>query len=108
MVDGEVLIWQDGDAPAPFADLQKRIGRKTLSSKLLAELPAVLLAYDLLELDGVDLRALPQHERRALLETLVTGAGQAAAAHLAAGHGRQLGRRWRTCAPSRARAASKA
>jgi DNA ligase 1 len=73
VVDGEVLIWTEGDAPAPFADLQKRIGRKTLSSKLLAELPAVLLAYDLLELDGVDLRSLPQHERRALLETLVTG-----------------------------------
>jgi DNA ligase-1 len=78
VVDGEVLIWTGGDegsafTPAPFADLQKRIGRKTLSSKLLAELPAVLLAYDLLELDGVDLRALPQHERRALLETLVTG-----------------------------------
>jgi DNA ligase-1 len=73
VVDGEVLIWTSGDAPAPFADLQKRIGRKTLSAKLLAELPAVLLAYDLLELDGVDLRGLPQHERRALLETLVTG-----------------------------------
>jgi DNA ligase-1 len=73
VVDGEVLIWTGGDSPAPFADLQKRIGRKTLSNKLLAELPAVLLAYDLLELDGVDLRALPQHERRALLETLVTG-----------------------------------
>jgi len=73
VVDGEVLIWTGGDAPAPFADLQKRIGRKTLSSKLLAELPAVLLAYDLLELDGIDLRSLPQHERRALLETLVTG-----------------------------------
>jgi DNA ligase-1 len=76
VVDGEVLIWTSGDAPAPFADLQKRIGRKTLSAKLLAELPAVLLAYDLLELDGVDTRALPQHERRALLETLVTGAAQ--------------------------------
>ena len=76
VVDGEVLIWTTGDSPAPFADLQKRIGRKTLSSKLLAELPAVLLAYDLLELDGVDTRALPQHERRALLETLVTGAAQ--------------------------------
>jgi DNA ligase-1 len=73
VVDGEVLIWKGEDAPAPFADLQKRIGRKTLGSKLLAELPAVLMAYDLLELDGVDLRALPQHERRALLETLVTG-----------------------------------
>jgi DNA ligase-1 len=76
VVDGEVLIWTTGDAPAPFADLQKRIGRKTLSAKLLAELPAVLLAYDLLELDGVDTRTLPQHERRALLETLVTGAAQ--------------------------------
>jgi DNA ligase-1 len=76
VVDGEVLIWQGAPganvAPAPFADLQKRIGRKTLPPKLLAELPAVLLAYDLLELDGVDLRTLPQHERRALLETLVT------------------------------------
>jgi DNA ligase-1 len=77
VIDGEVLIWLDGESanstPAPFADLQKRIGRKTLSSKLLAELPAVLLAYDVLELDGVDTRTLPQHERRALLETLVTG-----------------------------------
>jgi DNA ligase-1 len=76
VVDGEVLIWLGADSPAPFADLQKRIGRKTLTTKLLAELPAVLLAYDLLELDGVDLRALPQHERRALLETLVTGAAK--------------------------------
>ncbi|UOD30639.1 ATP-dependent DNA ligase [Massilia violaceinigra] len=71
VVDGEVLIWTAEDTPAAFADLQKRIGRKTLSSKLLAELPAVLVAYDLLEQDGVDLRAVPQHERRALLEALV-------------------------------------
>ncbi|QOY93433.1 ATP-dependent DNA ligase [Massilia sp. UMI-21] len=70
VLDGEVLIWQPGlEAPAPFADLQKRIGRKTLSGKLLAELPAVLCCYDLLEFGGVDLRALPQHERRALMET---------------------------------------
>ncbi|MGI4716807.1 MAG: ATP-dependent DNA ligase, partial [Janthinobacterium lividum] len=65
VLDGEVLIWQPGcEAPAPFADLQKRIGRKTLSAKLLNELPAVLCCYDLLEFGGVDLRALPQHERR--------------------------------------------
>ncbi len=69
VLDGEVLIWQsDSAVPSPFADLQKRIGRKTLSAKLLAELPAVLCCYDLLELNGVDLRQLPQHERRALLE----------------------------------------
>lgn len=71
VIDGEILVWQEGDVPAPFAALQKRIGRKTLSSKLLAELPAVLVAYDLLERDGVDLRALPQHERRVLLEQMV-------------------------------------
>ena len=72
VLDGEVLIWQPGcEAPAPFADLQKRIGRKTLSAKLLSELPAVLCCYDLLEFGGVDLRALPQHERRALMETEV-------------------------------------
>ena len=72
VLDGEILIWQRGaDGPAPFAELQKRIGRKTLSAKLLAELPAVLVAYDVLELDGVDVRSLPQHQRRALLETLV-------------------------------------
>ena len=77
VLDGEVLIWQPGSGvPAPFADLQKRIGRKTFSAKLLAELPAVLCCYDLLELDGVDLRGLPQHERRALLETEIEKAGQ--------------------------------
>jgi DNA ligase-1 len=76
VLDGEVLIWQPGcDAPAPFADLQKRIGRKTLSAKLLGELPAVLCCYDLLEFGGVDLRALPQHERRALMELEVAAAG---------------------------------
>ncbi|AKU24379.1 ATP-dependent DNA ligase [Massilia sp. NR 4-1] len=71
VVDGEILVWREGDVPAPFADLQKRIGRKTLSTRLLAELPAMLVAYDLLEQDGRDLRSLPQAERRARLEALV-------------------------------------
>ncbi|MFZ6708787.1 ATP-dependent DNA ligase [Undibacterium sp. TC9W] len=69
-IDGEILVWTE-DRPAPFADLQKRIGRKSLTAKLLSELPAVLVAYDLLELEQADLRHLPQHERRALLEKLV-------------------------------------
>ncbi|MES2259052.1 MAG: ATP-dependent DNA ligase [Pseudomonadota bacterium] len=71
VIDGEILVWRAGDAPAPFADLQKRIGRKVVGAKLQSELPAVLVAYDLLECEGVDLRPLPQHERRALLEQLV-------------------------------------
>lgn len=71
VLDGEILIWHSGPAPAPFADLQKRMGRKQVSARLLGELPAVMVAYDLLELDGRDLRELPQAERRMLLEQLV-------------------------------------
>jgi DNA ligase-1 len=71
VIDGEILIWHGGHAPAPFAALQKRMGRKQVSARLLGELPAVLVAYDLLELDGRDLRDLPQAERRMLLEQLV-------------------------------------
>jgi DNA ligase-1 len=71
VIDGEILVWAEGDVPAPFAALQKRIGRKLLGAKLLAEFPAVLVAYDVLELDGVDVRQLPQRERRVLLEKLV-------------------------------------
>jgi DNA ligase-1 len=78
VIDGEILVWRSGagdykaaDVPAPFADLQTRIGRKTLSKKLLADTPVVLVAYDLLEQDGIDLRARPQAERRERLEALV-------------------------------------
>ncbi|MFT3720506.1 ATP-dependent DNA ligase [Pseudorhodoferax sp.] len=74
VLDGEILVWPDGaPQPAPFAPLQQRIGRKTLTRKLLAELPARFVAYDLLELDGADCRALPQRERRTLLERLLAG-----------------------------------
>jgi len=69
VVDGEILVWLPGEPqPRPFADLQKRLGRKTLTPKLLRELPVVLVAYDLLEHAGQDLRAQPQQARRALLE----------------------------------------
>ncbi|TBU89025.1 ATP-dependent DNA ligase [Phytopseudomonas dryadis] len=55
----------------PFALLQQRIGRKTLSRKLLEEVPVALLGYDLLEWQGADWRSRPQHERRAQLERVI-------------------------------------
>ena len=55
----------------PFALLQQRIGRKTLSRKLLEEVPVAVLAYDLLEWQGDDWRSRPQHARRAQLERVV-------------------------------------
>lgn len=70
VVDGEILAWGDGK-PQKFMALQRRIGRKLLSKKILQEVPAVLVAFDLLELGGEDLRERPLEERRARLEELV-------------------------------------
>jgi DNA ligase-1 len=70
VIDGEVLAWGQ-TRPLPFADLQKRLGRKTVPKKLLAEAPARLLAYDLLEAGGEDIRPLPYATRRARLEAMV-------------------------------------
>ncbi|HSN72462.1 MAG TPA: ATP-dependent DNA ligase [Steroidobacteraceae bacterium] len=66
VLDGEILAWTD-DAPAPFADLQRRIGRKRVSQRLVQEVPVRFLAYDLLEHAGTDLRELPLDRRRSLL-----------------------------------------
>lgn len=75
VIDGEILVWQtnaDGEGKVqPFADLQKRIARKTLSAKLLRDVPVVLMAYDLLEWQGEDLRGKPQNARRAQLDALI-------------------------------------
>lgn len=70
VLDGEIVVWREG-CVQPFADLQKRIGRKTLGARLLREIPVVLLAYDLLEVQQRDLRTLPQSQRRAQLEMLM-------------------------------------
>ena len=69
VLDGEIMPWRDG--PLPFAQLQRRIGRKVLGPKILSEVPVVLLAYDLLEVDGADVREQPFAWRRARLEALV-------------------------------------
>ncbi|SEQ15273.1 ATP-dependent DNA ligase [Pseudomonas luteola] len=96
VIDGEIVVWKDEESPdllmsskevthqqaehapgepipfgvKPFALLQQRIGRKTLSKKLLDDVPVVILAYDLLEWQGHDWRSRPQHERRAQLEAV--------------------------------------
>ncbi len=72
VIDGEVLPFLDG-AVLPFAQLQRRIGRKQLTKKILAEVPVVLFCYDLLEDGGQDIRGLPLRERRARLEALLAG-----------------------------------
>lgn len=73
VLDGELVAWKGG-AVQPFAALQQRIGRKKLNATILENVPVHFLAYDLLEQDHEDLRALPLRERRARLESLLTNA----------------------------------
>jgi DNA ligase 1 len=68
--DGEVVAYGEG-RPLPFSRLQRRIGRKKLTPRVLAEAPAAFIAYDVLEAGGEDLRERPLLERRQRLEALL-------------------------------------
>ena len=76
VLDGELLVrgshqgGAEGGA-ASFNALQQRLGRKTVSARMLADYPAFVRLYDVLILDGEDLRERPWTERRARLEALM-------------------------------------
>lgn len=65
-LDGELLVGEPPDA-APFATLQRRLNRKTVTARLLAEAPAFVRLYDMLFDGPEDLRAQPLDARRARL-----------------------------------------
>jgi DNA ligase-1 len=69
VLDGEILAFKD-DQPLPFNILQTRIGRKTLSKKLLQDNPVAFIAYDVMEFDGEDIRSKSQESRREILEQI--------------------------------------
>ncbi len=76
VLDGELLVrgtHQGGEAggAASFNALQQRLGRKTVSKAMLRDYPAFVRLYDVLLLDGEDLRPRPWSERRARLEELM-------------------------------------
>jgi DNA ligase-1 len=80
VLDGEILSFQKNEVGSsiinnglvlPFALLQTRIGRKNITKKQLLEAPVAFFAYDILELDGEDIRNKPLQERRIELEKIV-------------------------------------
>lgn len=70
VLDGEIIPFTDGK-PLSFATMQTRISRKNVSKAILKSAPIVMIAYDVLEYDGNDLRERPLMERREILEQLV-------------------------------------
>ena len=71
VIDGEILPVKDGKF-MPFHVMQTRIGRKNITKKSLQEAPLVMVCYDIIEHNGVDIRHLSMQERRNVLEGLIT------------------------------------
>lgn len=99
VIDGEILAFQD-EKPMSFNALQKRIGRKTVPKKLLAQTPVILMAYDLLEIDGKDIRHEPLETRRNLLENILKNSPTEAPLRLSS---EVIGTTWDDFAKERAR-----
>jgi DNA ligase-1 len=72
VVDGELMVKGDvqGGEAASFNALQQRLGRKTVTKKMMADYAPFVRLYDILEAGGRDLRALPWTERRPILEDI--------------------------------------
>lgn len=78
ILDGEIVAFSD--RILPFATIQKRLGRKKISEKLLADAPVVFFAFDLLFEDGGALFEFPLVERLARLRDILQSAGDRAPA----------------------------
>ncbi|QIG89388.1 ATP-dependent DNA ligase [Chryseobacterium sp. POL2] len=70
VLDGEILAFKDNSV-LNFNELQKRLNRKSLTKKMLEEIPIVVFVYDLLEFEGEDYREKPLSLRREKLEKLL-------------------------------------
>lgn len=69
-IDGEILAWGP-EGMRPFSRLQKRLGRKQPGPSILKKEPVRFMAYDLLRMEGVDMRTLPFLDRRKRLQSIL-------------------------------------
>jgi DNA ligase-1 len=74
VIDGEIVSAR-GEKILPFSELQKRLGRKSISEELLAEVPVILVAYDLLYAGGKILIDESLEARRRILEEIIPEEG---------------------------------
>jgi DNA ligase-1 len=72
ILDGEVLAYRRG-RPVHFQELQKRLRRKAVTDRLMAEIPVVYVPYDIMYFDGQPLIGRPLTERKRLLSQIRFG-----------------------------------
>jgi ATP-dependent DNA ligase len=71
VIDGEIVI-ADANGSSDFGALQQRLGvGRRDAGRSAQQMPAVLLAFDVLRGEGADLVCLPLRDRRANLESLL-------------------------------------
>lgn len=70
IIDGEIITAR-GSKILPFSELQKRLGRKTVSEELLSQTPVVFVAWDLLYRGDRVLINDPLEARRSKLEEIL-------------------------------------
>ncbi|QWW68697.1 cisplatin damage response ATP-dependent DNA ligase [Rhizobium sp. WYJ-E13] len=74
VIDGELLVGGTARSNNPtrtFSDLQQRLNRKTVTSRMLEEYPAFIRAYDMLFDDEQDVRGRNYVERRDRLSEII-------------------------------------
>lgn len=75
VLDGEIVAMNEDQNPAPFSQLQKRLGRKKPSQKFQKDYPVGFIAYDILEYRNQDIRHLSQRSRTKHLSDLLETSG---------------------------------
>jgi DNA ligase-1 len=74
ILDGEVVAWNRAadegmeSHALPFSELQRRLGRKTVTETMMREVPVAYVAFDVLYVDGELVIDQPLHQRASLLD----------------------------------------
>jgi DNA ligase-1 len=79
ILDGEIVAWKytdDGGHAMPFSEIQKRLGRKQVSEKLIREVPVAYVAFDAIYAEGELTLDKPLSERTQLLDRVFAGASR--------------------------------
>ena len=81
ILDGEIVAWrhnEEGGHAAPFGEIQKRLGRKQVSQKLMQEVPVAYVVFDVIYADGELTLDKPLTERAQILDRVFAGAHRVA------------------------------
>lgn len=76
VLDGEIVAWnKEEQKPLPFIQLQKRINKLKPSKSLIANVPVIFVAYDILENNSTDIRDTILMDRMTELERIIQTSG---------------------------------